>query len=239
MREQLLLLIELQKIETEISRTGIKKKELPNRKLKLEEALETFNSRVEEERKQLDELYRKHKENEEKLKRRNESLKKAKERLLSVKTNKEYHAILKEIEVIEEKNSRTEDEIISTLEEIDKVGVALKTKEEELETHRQQYEKENKKIEKEILSLDAALLACEKKNHNQKKLIHADLLKRYETIKARNNGLAVVPVWKEICDGCHMNIRPQLYNELQKSLALLSCPNCNRIIYWYNRDKDG
>ena len=24
-------------------------------------------------------------------------------------------------------------------------------------------------------------------------------------------------VWKEICDGCHMNIPPQLYNELQKS----------------------
>jgi NAD-dependent SIR2 family protein deacetylase len=34
-------------------------------------------------------------------------------------------------------------------------------------------------------------------------------------------------VWKSVCNGCHMNIPPQMYNEVQRSEALLSCPNCN------------
>ena len=239
MREQLSFLIELQKVETEQSRINIKKKELPNRILKLEEVLKVFGMRVEEDRKKLDELNRKHREDEEKLKRGNESLKKTKERLLEVKTNREYQAILKEIETIERKNSEIEDEIISLLEEIDGIRVVLKTKEKEVETHKQQYEQGKKKIEEEMRSLDADLLACEQKIHDHRMWINDDLLKRYETIKAINNGVAVVSVWKEVCDGCHMNIQPQLYNELQKSSALLSCPNCNRIIYWYNKDKNG
>jgi predicted nucleic acid-binding Zn-ribbon protein len=49
--------------------------------------------------------------------------------------------------------------------------------------------------------------------------------------------LAVVSVWKEVCNGCHMNLPPQLYIELQKSFELHSCPNCNRIIYWYNQER--
>jgi len=239
LREQLSFLIELQKVETQQSRVNIKKKELPNRILKLEEALAAFNVRVEEDRKKLDELERKHREDEEKLKRGNEGLKKTKERLLEVKTNREYQAILKEIETIERKNSEIEDEIISLLEEIDGIKVVLKTKEKELETHKQQYEQGKKKIEEEMSSLDADLLACEQRIHDYRMRINDDLLKRYETIKAVNNGLAVVSVWKEVCDGCHMNIQPQLYNELQKFSALLSCPNCNRIIYWYNKGENG
>ena len=69
-----------------------------------------------------------------------------------------------------------------------------------------------------------------------KKEIPAELLRKYEQIKGAGRGIAVVAVWKEICDGCHMAIPPQMYNELQKEKALITCPNCNRIIYWENRN---
>ena len=29
-----------------------------------------------------------------------------------------------------------------------------------------------------------------------------------------------------------MNIPPQMYNELQRTLELMTCPFCSRIIYW-------
>jgi predicted nucleic acid-binding Zn-ribbon protein len=62
--------------------------------------------------------------------------------------------------------------------------------------------------------------------------IPADLLKKYDVIKEKRTGQAVVSVWKEICAGCHMNIPPQMYNELQRYEKVVTCPNCNRIIYW-------
>ena len=45
-------------------------------------------------------------------------------------------------------------------------------------------------------------------------------------------GLAVVPVVKGVCQGCHMSIPPQLFNLLQRGTTMETCPTCNRIIYW-------
>jgi predicted nucleic acid-binding Zn-ribbon protein len=36
-----------------------------------------------------------------------------------------------------------------------------------------------------------------------------------------------------------MSIPPQQYNELQKATTTMNtCPNCNRILYWENRNSD-
>jgi predicted nucleic acid-binding Zn-ribbon protein len=58
-----------------------------------------------------------------------------------------------------------------------------------------------------------------------------DLISRYELIFARRGGTAVVEVSGGICQGCYMNIPPQLGNEIIKSEKLHLCPSCNRILY--------
>ena len=238
MKKQLLLLVELQKLDLEVSRINLKKKELPDRISKMDEEYRSFLVGLETEKMKVDDLLKRHKEKEEKLKRGIENLKKTKDRLFEVKTNKEYQAILKEIEVIENKNSAIEDEIINALEELDKARDQLKTKENEHDTFKLQYEQDKKKMEDELQLLDAELATCQENINDCAKQIDHHLLRRYETIKGRRNGLAVVSVRKEVCDGCHMNIPPQLYIELQKSVELMSCPNCNRIIYWKNQDSN-
>ncbi|HBH86717.1 MAG TPA: hypothetical protein DDY17_03820 [Syntrophaceae bacterium] len=183
-------------------------------------------------------MNKRHSENEDKLKRGADALRKAKERLLEVKTNKEYQAILKEIETIEKKNSDIEDEIISVMEDIDHVRVELKTKEKEFDNRKSQYEREKQIIAKEISQIDVDLTEYQQKSNDLRRHVHSELQKRYETIKGARNGLAVVSAWKEVCGGCHMNIPPQLYIELQRSIELLFCPNCNRIIYWFNQNEN-
>ena len=71
---------------------------------------------VEESKKKFEELNKLQGEKEDKLRKGIDTLKKTKDRLLEVKTNKEYQAMLKEIETIENKNSEIEDEIISGLD---------------------------------------------------------------------------------------------------------------------------
>ncbi len=238
MKEQVSLLIELQKLDLTIGRINLKKKELPEKISKMDEEFRTFLADMEAEKKKVDELQKHHKEKEEKLKRGIESLKKTRDRLYEVKTNKEYQAILKEIEIIEHKNNEIEDEIIAALEELDKARDQLKLKENGHVTFKVQYEQNKKKMEDELGLLDAELLTCQQKGGECAKQINEPLLKRYETIKGLRNGLAVTSVWKEVCSGCHMNIPPQMYIELQKSMELISCPNCNRIIYWRDQDKN-
>ena len=238
MDRQLSYLIELQKLDLDIDKINVKKRELPEKVAQMDEEFTAYTASMDESKKKFDELNKRHAEKEDKLKRGIETLKKTKERLFEVKTNKEYQAILKEIEMLENKNSEAEDEIISVLEELDHVRVDLKAKEKEFNAYRLQYEKEKKRIEGEISRLEVDSSDCIKIDDNLRRQIRHELLKKYDTIKGKRNGLAVVSVWKEVCGGCHMNIPPQLYIELQRSTDLLFCPNCNRIMYWYNQDKD-
>ena len=64
-----------------------------------------------------------------------------------------------------------------------------------------------------------------------------DVLKRYGNIRMRR-GLAVVSVRNGTCQGCNMNIPPQLYNVLQRGQTVETCPSCHRIIYWEEIMKD-
>jgi len=237
LKEQLLYLIELQKLDSFIGKRIFQKKELPEKIVKMDEELAAFAREKDESNKKLEELNRLQNEKDERLKKGVDILKKTKDRLLEVKTNKEYQAILKEIESIEKKNSEIEDEIISGLEEIDQIRVHVQAKGKEFDIYRLKYEKDREKIDREISQLDHDLADAEERTGAIRQRINQDLLKRYETIKGRRNGVAVVSVWKEVCAGCHMNIPPQMYIELQKSEELLSCPNCNRIIYWHNQDE--
>ncbi|TFG38396.1 MAG: hypothetical protein E4H39_00365, partial [Syntrophobacterales bacterium] len=120
MKEQILSLIKLQDIDSEIKRLEARKRDLPQEKEKLEEERATLQKNVEEERNRLDILNQTHNDKEKELRREAENAKKTKGRLLEVKTNKEYEATLREIENINKKNSSIEDEIIYLLEGIEK-----------------------------------------------------------------------------------------------------------------------
>jgi hypothetical protein len=50
----------------------------------------------------------------------------------------------------------------------------------------------------------------------------------------KRQGIAVAPVSNGVCQACNMNLRPQLYIELQKQQTLILCPNCSRILFWEN-----
>ena len=168
MDEQLALLIELQKAESEINKINVKCRDLPEEILKLDGAFKSFQTNLEEQKSRFADIQKSHREKEEKLKKDQESLKRAKGRLGEVKTNKEYQAVLKEIEIVEGKNSDTEDEIIALLEIVDATKDDLRIKEREMEARRLKYEGERKKIEEELQSLDRTLLKYSQKNNELK-----------------------------------------------------------------------
>jgi hypothetical protein len=59
------------------------------------------------------------------------------------------------------------------------------------------------------------------------------LLKTFTKIKKMApDGKALAPARNSVCMGCHMNIPPQMFNELQRYDSLKLCPFCNRILYW-------
>jgi uncharacterized protein len=237
LKEKLLLLIKVQECDSQLVKLVAKKKILPATIEKLDKEFVSFEEEIKKNKVKYDELKSRHTENENKIKRINESIVKTKERMLEVKNNKEYQAMLKEIETAESSRNEVETAIISILEELDKLAVLVKKDDEILKQNKAKYEQEKKTIENDLNAVDTDVVNWEKKRNDLQKNVPNDLLATYEKIRKRNKGIGVTSVWKSVCNGCHMNIPPQLYNEIQRSEELFSCPNCNRILYFQDMEK--
>ena len=61
--------------------------------------------------------------------------------------------------------------------------------------------------------------------------IDASVLRKYDMLRTRRNGKAVVGVIKGVCQGCFMSIPPQHFNNILKGDKMLDCPTCQRILF--------
>lgn len=166
-------------------------------------------------------------------------IKKSNDKLSHIKSNKEYTAALKEIEDLKNIIRQTEDNVIQLMEEIEeveKISLANKDKQQDLKNA---FETKKEEVAIELESLEKELEALENERIQLSRGIDQDLLKRYLFLKERKGGQAVGPVIGGICGTCHIGLPPQQYNELQKKDALMTCPNCQRMIYWAEEKKEG
>jgi len=237
LKEQLQKLIQLQELDSQIHLHDRQEETYPSEIKKIEEKISKHAEAFQQEVSKVETLDKERRQREHDLEAAGEQIKKIQDRLHEVKTNKEYQAFLVEIDHLKEKMDRYEVEIIERLEEVDKLREGLKDKEKAYLGEKEKFEKEKAELEKKLRHLPGDLKGLKKRRDELEKEIPEDLLKRYRTLLEKRGGIAVVYVKKEICQGCHMNIPPQLYNQIQKAEQIYTCPHCNRILVPYEESK--
>ena len=153
-------------------------------------------------------------------------------RMNRIKNVKELQALQREIDQIRQANGEAEEELLTMMVEIDGVKAEIQTKQEALLAAQQDWQQKQEALQAQISAIDQAV---EKTSIRRKAIaaeIAADLMSRYELILSRRGGNAVVEVTGGICQGCYMNIPPQLWNELIRSEKVNLCPSCQRIVYY-------
>jgi uncharacterized protein len=153
-------------------------------------------------------------------------------RMNRIKNTKELQALQREIDQIKQNNGALEEELIQIMEEIDAIKADVRSKEEEVAKLEQQWRETQQEMEKQISGIDRAVSEASNRRQTIASQVTGDLISRYELIFARRGGMAVVEVAGGICQGCYMNIPPQLWNEIIKSEKVNLCPNCQRILYY-------
>jgi predicted nucleic acid-binding Zn-ribbon protein len=232
LKEQLELLWELQKIDLTLKSIKEERDRLPKEIKKLDEKQSIEKEKIQKEKEKVESLEKERKRKEKDLSMEQEKIKKEEARMLEVKTNKEYQALLNEIETIKNATSREEEEILQILEEIDEVKKDLSKREKEMTATLEKIEKEKKKIQEKMDQGDGIWKEQKERREVLSKQIESSLFKLYNTLKEKRQGIGVVNVKKETCQGCFVNIPPQMFIEVQKTNAIIRCPNCNRILYW-------
>jgi predicted nucleic acid-binding Zn-ribbon protein len=152
-------------------------------------------------------------------------------RMNRIKNIKELQALQREIDQIKQGNSQLEEELIAIFEAIDSIKAEMKEKEEELSRVEEEWKQKQEELQGRISRIDQAVSEASTLRQSIASQITRDLMSRYELIFARRGGTAVVPVSGGICQGCYMNIPPQLWNEIIKSDKVILCPSCQRILY--------
>ena len=153
-------------------------------------------------------------------------------RMNRIKNSKELMALQREIDLIKQGNSEREEELIKLMEETDRANSEIKGKEEELAKLQAEWDQEQEELRSQITGIDQAVSEAATRRQTIAAQVAGDLISRYELIFSRRGGTAVVEVTGGICQGCYMNVPPQLWNEIIRSEKVHLCPSCQRILHY-------
>ena len=229
--DQLKVLLELQELDAQLYGLKTKLKGIPQEaaSLKAQSQKATQGLQALGEQHKAFEVKRNQMEGD--LGQKEAQIKKLQGQLFQVKTNKEYSALQKEIEGHKADKSVLEEEILKLMEEMDRVKgrseeekKALQVKEAEVAEVLSRLDEETTSIENSMGRLQTARSVLTPK-------VDPQILSQYDRILERKEGLALVPVRKSACGGCHMVVPHQMINEIQTSGRLITCESCARILY--------
>ena len=229
---QLQQLVDLQKMDDEISECRNILTDIPRQLDSARGELEEKKNILKVVMDEIEMLQKERKNLEQEVQSENDHMAKAKTKLPAVKTNKEYTAILTEVDAIKEKVSKIEDkelEIMEVLEvkakEVPGVEKKCKEEDEHYNEYRQKKENEEMRVKQELEDLES-----ERKNLSS--LVDIVILKRYQKIFNFREGRAVAGLHENVCQGCFQQVLPQTVIEVKVGEKIHQCEGCMRFLFW-------
>jgi predicted nucleic acid-binding Zn-ribbon protein len=232
LKDQLGLLIKLQELDSLILNKQSIINEMPLKISDAELPMKERQAAIEKFKQKKDLLSKKKRDKERELDDLIEKIKKLKARTMEIKTNKEYQAHLKEIESAEKELYVLEDEILLNMEEMDTSSQVIKLEEDRIKSEKKKLEAFKEKLENEISEAEKELLSLKEARGKNVEGINRETYNLYMGIIESSGGIAVTEVKEEVCQGCNMNIPPQLYVEIKSNEEIIQCPQCRRILYY-------
>ena len=229
---QLKLLIELQQMDSQIIERSYLIKQIP---LKIESAmspLKQAKAGLEEKKKAYEAAVKRKRELDTELEDFGQKITKLKAQSSGVKTNKEYHALLKEIETAEAARFSHEDSILAAMEQIESSEKEIKAEERKVKEEDARVEAFRQELEKQKEGASLELKGLKEKRTVFASQIARDVYELYMSLLSDLGGVAVAPAKGEVCGGCHMNIMPQLFVQIKKNEEIHQCPQCRRILFY-------
>ncbi len=231
MTPQLKALEALQQVDAEIlelSKTG---ESHPHRLAELDRDVGQAQAAWQQEHDRLLENERQRRELESQIQSDRDNIKKWEGRLGELRTPREYSALSREIDIGRKSVETIEHQIQELKQVAEEIARSADQKLEALRGRQQAVGGEAEEIRRKMAALDQRLAALQSQRNEAAQAVDKPLLARYETIR-KKRGLALVPVIAGNCRGCHINLPPQLYNQLRSGKSPIDqCPSCHRLIY--------
>ena len=159
-------------------------------------------------------------------------IKERQSKMMQVQTGREQTALLKEIEDAKKNAKDSEERIVTIMEKVEKLTAEVTEEKNLLKGEKELVAEETDNVRKTIEEINRGKKTKTATRNQQATEINDRLIKKYDMLRLRRNGLAVVNVNDGVCQGCFMSLPPQQFNTLLKGEKLQNCPTCQRMIYF-------
>jgi len=224
-------LIHLQRAESELRRVEAELQEIPRQRADLQAALAAERGRLDRSREAQAETQKARRQHEADLQDLEVKRSRYKGQLMEVKTNKEYTAMLHEIEGVEREIRGREDQILAEMERSEGLTAEVKAEEEAFKAAETRSRESGRALDERARALEAERTRLAGERDAVAATVPGDMLELFQRV-AKLRGVAVAEARDGMCQVCHVKLRLQMYAEIKRNEEIQQCPACNRILYY-------
>ena len=233
MDQKLQTLINLQAIDSRIAALEADAARLPREIAAIHAGLDDARTQVEQAKARLDTARKDQRAKEKDLEVVQAKRSKNEARLYEVKTNKEYSAVLIEIEDIKQEKAKMEEEVLVLMEAQERLTGDIREAEARFKQREAEGRGQEATAKEQLRAVEAELAGVRTERKELAGQLPGPILGDYDRILRARGGVALVPVTKpNFCGACRMTITPQRLQELRAQASLIPCESCGRYLYW-------
>ncbi|HKQ59656.1 MAG TPA: C4-type zinc ribbon domain-containing protein [Candidatus Polarisedimenticolaceae bacterium] len=230
-RDQLLRLFRLQELSAEIRAARLVVEHAPVRLEEIEQRFRERNAEYVAARDALNEVEADQRMRSGELSELVERRRKYMDDLMQVKNQREYSAMLKEIDAVKAQIAEHEGAVLKDLEESEKLAAELHTHEEHIALEREAVEQERTQVTGEAERAATAIERLEGERRALETGLPQAMLATIRLLEETRQGIFLSRVDHGTCQSCYVRVRPQVFQEIRQATAVHTCSNCRRFLY--------
>jgi uncharacterized protein len=224
-------LVRLHHAETELKRVQSEQAEVPRLRQEIDERLTRDRAHLDAARAALEASQKARKQNETAVQDLETKRSKYKGQLMEVKTNKEYTAVLHEIEGVERDIKAREDVILEEMEKAETLALEVRNEEADFKAVEADAGREKADLDARAAALGAEARKLAAERDAVAASVPEDLLAVYARV-AKQRGTGVAEARDGMCQACHVRMRLQIWVEVKKNEQIFQCESCSRVYYY-------
>ena len=157
---------------------------------------------------------------------------KLRDQMAAAKTNEHYKAFENEIAFCENEIRKNEDRLVELLEQSEPLAVNVKAAEGALAKEKAVVDRQKIAAQERTATDQKALDEIMAERQALAGGVSKPILNTFERLSKKYNGNAISDATKGRCTSCHLEIRPQLFQDLRRGDKMFVCENCGRVLYY-------
>ncbi|HEX7315238.1 MAG TPA: C4-type zinc ribbon domain-containing protein [Pyrinomonadaceae bacterium] len=160
-------------------------------------------------------------------------MEKAERDLMASNNAKVYEAAIRERDAAKKHISELETKVLEQMEAAESAEKQLTEREPEFARLRAEHEERLRAFEEQTRAWSAELEERRRERDAMFNALPPGIKSSYQRIVARiRDGVALAEARNGSCSACFMALRPQLMSEIRRGEEIITCDNCNRILYY-------